>query len=221
MRRSAPACPRRAAVVWAAALVARPLATPAISLRELSQPDNALAQWVDGDELRTNDNAPGWANALSCANAGERQRVALKDFAREGKYVVLWFHPEEGGLGVADGRNVVEAKGFEALRDEFAMLDAVVVGCSSMPAEATARLCATAGLTSPMLRDPGLEVAGAWGARTALGATARQTFIIDVAGRVRWIERNVEGIGAFSVENHAARVQRELFQVHNADGWAV
>ena len=82
---------------------------------------------------------------------------------------MLWFYPDGGVLG-ADGRNEVEAKGFEALRDEFAKLDSVAVGCSSQPAEAVARLCATAGLTSPMLRDPGSEAADAWGARRSFPA---------------------------------------------------
>ena len=39
---------------------------------------------------------------------------------------------------------------------------------------------------------------------------------------LRWQETNIEfGIGEFNVENHPKRVLRELFQVHNADGWSV
>ena len=39
---------------------------------------------------------------------------------------------------------------------------------------------------------------------------------------LRWQETNIEfGIGEFSIENHPQRVLRELYQVHNADGWSV
>ena len=52
--------------------------------------------------------------------------------------------------------------------------------------------------------------------------TARQTFVIDPLGVLRWQETSIElGIGEFSVERHPARVLRELFQIHNADGWSV
>ena len=55
-----------------------------------------------------------------------------------------------------------------------------------------------------------------------LGGTARQTFLIDPSGSLRWAETNIEfGGGNFNVENHPQRVLRELFQVHNSDGWAI
>ena len=60
------------------------------------------------------------------------------------------------------------------------------------------------------------------GARSPVAGTARQTFVLGPDGTLRWQEQNIEfGIGEFSVERHAARVLRELFQIHNADGWSV
>lgn len=205
---------RRAALVWAAALAARPLGAPAVSIRELQQDESPLTKLLDGSDLRVNAAAPRWDEPAACLN-GPAARVAPSSWSRDGRYVVLWVFPEAGLPGTG-ANNALEAANFEKLRDEFAALDAVCVGVSSQSGAAAARLAASAGLTSPLLYgDAGLALA------EAFGAASRQSFIVDASGRVRWIERNVEGIGAFSLENHAARVQRELYQVRNADGWAV
>ena len=46
--------------------------------------------------------------------------------------------------------------------------------------------------------------------------------MIDPTGMVRWAERNVEfGVGNFNLDNHAERVRKELYRIHNADGWTV
>ena len=107
----------------------RILEASAISLNELSQPDNALAKWIDGDALRESDAAPGLALKAEGSNlAGNlggdlggdlggggaaRGGVSLGSWTAAGKYVVLCFVPE------SSIRNGAELNQFERRRREF------------------------------------------------------------------------------------------------------
>jgi len=150
-----------------------------------------------------------------------RGGVSLGSLTAAGKYVVLCFVPENSM------RNGAELTQFEKRRREFDELDAVVVGCSSSSDAWVALLApppggdpARASLSFPLLASS--ELVQAYGARTPIGGTARQTFIIDPTGQVRYIERNIElGVGEFSLENHAKLTLRALYQVHNTDGWSI
>ena len=77
-------------------------------------------------------------------------------------------------------------------------------------------------LTIPFISDPSRTLISAYGAKNPIGDTLRQSFILDTTGKIRWIERNVEfGAGNFNLDNHASRVLRELYTIHNRDGWGV
>jgi len=159
-------------------------------------------------------------NGASALGEGAPDRVALRDFLRRGLYVVLWFYPESA---VFDKGNAAEAAGFQGLLDEYTKLGAVVIACSTQsPAEQRGGFLRQGQITYPLLSDPQELVSAPYGAKSPLGGTSRQTFIIDPDGVLRWQETNIEfGIGEFSVEKHPQRVLRELFQIHNTDGWSV
>ena len=147
------------------------------------------------------------------AKVPEWSRVSA---AAPGSYVVLFFFPEAG----FDAGNADEAAEFQRLSAEFAKLDAVVVGCSALT-EAQLRSRLPKAVSFPLLPDASAALSKAFGARSLVG-TARQTFIVDPSGRLRWQETNIEfGIGEFNVANHPKRVLREMFRVHNQDGWVV
>ena len=146
-RRALLACVAAAAATFGGGRVA-PLAR-AISLRELSEPDNALAKLVDGDELRVGDKARGLGVRLAATTptattpAGttvSRPTGSLADVCCAGRYVVLAFFPPPGMLG---GQNGVELRGFEKIMSEFGELDAQVIGVSSadLPVPSCDRTC--------------------------------------------------------------------------------
>ena len=173
----------------------------------------------DDTELREGSRAPQLLQTVSCINVGEKQTVALAGFS--GKYIVLWFFPEDT-LGLETSNNVLEASDFEKAREEFAGLDAIVIGCSAGNVNELKALAAKSKLAWPLLSDPNRVLIAAYGAQNLVGPTFRQTFIIDPSGQVRFVERNVElGVGNFNLANHVQRVQRQLYQVRNTDGWSV
>lgn len=116
-----------------------------------------------------------------------------------------------------------QAVNFQRRLDEFSELDCVVVGVSGLSVDELKRkLVDPSLLTIPFLSDPSKRLIEGYGARNPVGETYRQTFLIDRAGTIKFLERNIElGIGNFNLDNHAQRVVRELYQVRNKDGWEV
>jgi len=168
------------------------------------------------------EKAPGLSIRLPCINLQGRTDVSLSDLlTKEGKYVVLWFFPEDSS-GLDSRANEVEALNFQKMRKEYDDLDAVVLGCSGQSLAREGELVSRQLLTIPFVSDSKQALSKAFGANNALGETFRQTFILDPSGTVRWIERNIQyNVGNLNVANHAARVQETLYRVRNTDGWAI
>ena len=229
---------RRAAMIRGAAsallLCSPPL--PALSLAA-SKADVSMTNLLPKDlTLYEGDAAPLAHASFECLNIRGKQQVSLSDLARSGKYVVLWFYPEDGSEAannekealyfqrlLRDGKGLPAVGGIGGNELSFDELDAVVLGCSAQPIAAIQQaLIDKQLLTIPFISDPRRELISAFGARSPMGSTARQTFVIDPSGNIRWLERNVQfGLGNFNLDNHAARVQRELYIIHNRDGWSI
>ena len=122
-------------------------------------------------------------------------RVALSDL--RGKRVVLYFYPKDNTSGCTK-----EACGF---RDQFPLLvsaDAVVLGVSRDTIRSHEGFRARFALPFELLSDADGAVAAAYGAlkddtpeaRGKLGF-ARQTFVIDEAGKLAKIWRKVKAAG--------------------------
>jgi thioredoxin-dependent peroxiredoxin len=97
-----------------------------------------------------------------------------------GERVVLLFYPGDNSL--------VCTRQFCAYRDrgdDFASLDATVVGISSQSVASHAQFTAKHGLNVPLLADEDRAVAKAYGATRPGGMTARAVVIVDEQGVVR------------------------------------
>ena len=133
----------------------------------------------------------------------------LKLSSCRGKAVVLYFYPKDDTPGCTK-----EACGF---RDASAALDAhgaVVLGVSRDSAASHAKFRDTYSLPFTLLVDADHAVAeqyGAWREKTLYGKTSmgivRSTFIIDPAGRVAKVFRNVKA------EGHAEKVLEALAEL--------
>jgi len=232
---------RRAAIFRGAAASALLLCSPPLPALSLaaSKDDVSMTKLLPEDlTLYEGAEAPLTRAPFPCLNVRDRQQVSLNEFARQGKYVVLWFYPEDTISADAannekqalnyqrllrDGKGLPAVGGIGGNELSFDELDAVILGCSAQPISVIQQILVDKQLlTIPFISDPRRELISAFGARSPIGNTARQTFIIDPSGRIRWLERNVQfGMGNFNLDNHAARVQRELYIIHNRDGWSI
>lgn len=127
-----------------------------------------------------------------------------------GRWVVLYFYPRAGTPGCS-----VEAQRFEEALPEFGRLGAEVIGVSTDTEAQQARFRDRCGLSFPLLPDGDRAVAEAYGVLGGvgklLGMTARQTFLIDPAGRLAFHWKRVNPLG------HAAEVLQTLAQCQRAD----
>ena len=137
------------------------------------------------------------------ADAGEEQ-LRLKDLL--GRWVVLYFYPRDNTPGCT-----LEAIDFSRLREEFAALDAVIVGVSKDSCQSHRKFAARHGLSLLLLSDPDSTVQksfGVWRPKKFMGreflGTVRSTFLIDPAGKIARVWDNVRAAG------HADEVLAEL-----------
>jgi peroxiredoxin Q/BCP len=111
-----------------------------------------------------------------------------------GENVVLLFYPGDG--------TPVCTRQFCSYRDradDFASLDATVVGISSQDVDSHERFIAQHSLTVPLLADAGGKVAKAYGAHNRLG-TKRAVVVIDGGGIVRYRHDHLLGLSYQSVD---------------------
>ncbi|MBT9258677.1 MAG: thioredoxin-dependent thiol peroxidase [Clostridiales bacterium] len=137
--------------------------------------------------LKVGDMAPDF----TLRDENEKE-VRLSDF--RGQKVVLYFYPKDDTPGCTR-----EACAF---RDQFAGfrdLEAVVLGVSRDSAESHRRFKEKYQLPFPLLSDPDHQVAeayGVWKEKTMFGKKSfgieRTTFVIDEAGRIQAIFRNIK-----------------------------
>ena len=161
-----------------------------------------------------NERAPALDTPLGCLNMAATTQCTLSDFLQRGKYVVLWFYPDDP-TGIQDANNLKEALSFEKLKPDFEELDSIPVGISAQSQAKQKALVDERLLTLPLPSDPQQRLISSYSAY-------RSTFVIDPSGTVRWAERNIDfGVGNFNLDNHAQRVQRAVFKIRNEDGWSV
>ena len=145
--------------------------------------------------LQVGDPAPAFT-----LQATDGSTVSLSDF--RGKTVVLYFYPKDDTPGCTK-----EACGFRDEGTSFAKSGAVILGVSGNSVASHQRFAGKHGLTFPLLSDPDVSVAKAYGVykeKSMYGRTywgiERTTFVIDPQGRLATIFPKV------SVDGHIEAV---------------
>jgi peroxiredoxin Q/BCP len=111
-----------------------------------------------------------------------------------GERVVLLFYPGDN--------TPVCTRQFCSYRDhadDFASLEATVVGISAQDVDSHERFVAKHSLTVPLLADPDGAVARAYGASSRMG-TKRAVIIIDEDGTIRYRHDHLLGLSYQSVD---------------------
>jgi thioredoxin-dependent peroxiredoxin len=164
-----------------------PLEAPPLEAEVL---DNGLAAPPPLVALQVGDPAPDFELA---DEAGMLHR--LSDY--HGQRVVLYFYPKDDTPGCTR-----EACGFRDRLGDFSGRNVAVLGVSPAPIDSHRRFVQKFGLTFPLLADLGHKVAeqyGVWVEKNLYGkpsmGIARTTFLIDAAGRIQHIFRNVQADG--------------------------
>ena len=118
--------------------------------------------------------------------------VSLSDFA--GKPVILYFYPKDDTSGCT-----TEAVDFSGLTEEFAKLDATVIGVSPDSVKSHDKFAAKHNLSVVLAADEehkALEAYGVWKEKSMYGKTymgvERSTFLIDKSGKVAEAWRKVK-----------------------------
>jgi thioredoxin-dependent peroxiredoxin len=118
-------------------------------------------------------------------------RISLRDY--RGKWVVLYFYPKDQTAGCTR-----EAHEFQADQPRYAERNAVVLGVSLDSVDSHRSFCAKQGLSFKLLADTDHRVTDAYGSLTNLGLVkfaARNTFLIDPAGKVSKVYLSVNPVG--------------------------
>lgn len=127
--------------------------------------------------------------------ASNGEEVSLSDF--KGKNVVLYFYPKDMTPGCT-----TQACDFRDMHEDFAALDAVILGVSPDPLDRHEKFIEKHGLPFLLLVDDNHEVAemyGVWKLKKNFGkeymGIERSTFIIDKEGRLakEWRKVSVKG----------------------------
>jgi peroxiredoxin Q/BCP len=103
--------------------------------------------------------------------------VSLKDF--HGKYVVLYFYPKDMTQGCT-----IEAHNFQRDLPKYDQSNAVILGVSVDSTDSHKEFCAKESLTFKLLSDTDKKVVDQYGSLRPNGVAARNTFLIDPAGKV-------------------------------------
>lgn len=127
--------------------------------------------------------------------ASNGEEVSLSDF--KGKNVVLYFYPKDMTPGCT-----TQACDFRDMHEDFAALDAVILGVSPDPLDRHEKFIEKHGLPFLLLVDDEHDVAekyGVWKLKKNFGkeymGIERSTFIIDKEGRLakEWRKVKVKG----------------------------
>jgi peroxiredoxin Q/BCP len=145
-----------------------------------------------------------------CLPDKDRRNVCLHDF--KGTWVVLYFYPRDNTRGCTR-----EALAFTQALEEFAQLNAVVIGMSGDSVESHGKFIQKHNLTVTLLSDTTHEILeryGVWQRKQLYGkefwGTVRSTFLISPGGKIAEIWRNVK------VEGHVEAVKRRLVELQAA-----
>jgi peroxiredoxin Q/BCP len=133
------------------------------------------------------------------AEASTGQRLSLGEL--RGRYVVLYFYPKAFTPGCT-----LETRLFRDNYDEIRALGAEVVGVSVDDLATQCRFAAAQSVRFPLLSDPDLTIAGAYGVRWPLvPLDKRVTFVLDKNGVIRAVFRH-----EFQISRHLDDVVRFL-----------
>jgi len=143
--------------------------------------------------------------------------VSLKDYS--GKWLVLYFYPKDDTSGCTK-----EACDFTDELDNFASLNAAVLGVSKDDLQSHRKFIHKYDLGIDLLSDPEKTVHkayGAWGIKKQYGkeyeGTIRSTFIISPEGKIAMLWRNVRVRTKRKGEEitHASIVQAKLTELQS------
>ena len=141
--------------------------------------------------------------------------VSLNDYA--GKWLVVYFYPKDDTPGCTK-----EACDFTDNRNEFAGLNAEVVGISRDDVDDHQKFIAKYDLNLTLLSDPGHavhEAYGAWGTKINYGkeivGVIRSTFIISPVGEIAalWKKVSVRVKRKSGEVKHANKVKEKLAEL--------
>lgn len=119
---------------------------------------------------------------------GEDQAGQIRRLSRErGHPVVLFFYPKDGTPGCTR-----EACAFRDAWDRFTAAGVRVWGISADSRESHVAFAREHGLTFPLLSDPELRWASAFGVGSTLGLAHRISFLIGRDGRVARVYPDVD-----------------------------
>ena len=174
-------------------------AAPKKAAKTASKPAKAAATkapaTADTFAIKVGDKAPAFK--LPRDGGGEVSLASLK-----GKKLVLFFYPRADTPGCT-----LEAVAFTRLKPDFAACDTDVIGVSADPLKAQDKFRDKHALATPLLSDETqtmLKAYGAWGEKSMYGkvfeGVLRTTVLIDIAGKIATIWRNVK------VDGHAEAV---------------
>src|SRR5437763_9757982 len=131
--------------------------------------------YASGDMPEVGTTAPDFQ-----LTTNEGNQASLKDY--RGKWVVLYFYPKDFTSGCT-----LEAHNFQRDLAKYSAMNAVILGVSVDTAESHKSFCAKEGLNFKLLSDADAKVSAAYGSvmeYNGAKSSARNTFIIDTAGKI-------------------------------------
>jgi len=142
----------------------------------------------------------------------DQNNVSVQLSKLKGKWVVVYFYPKDDTPGCT-----LEAVQFSRLADDLATANVVVLGVSPDSLESHCAFEKKHDLKIRLLSDTEhvvLEAFGAWHLKSGFGkkywGVVRSTYLIDPAGVIRRIWRDVQANGhAMEVKNVITDLQRE------------
>ena len=139
------------------------------------------AQALGGVVLKSGEPVPDFDLPGSSRSEPSRERWSSKDL--RGRWLAVYFYPRD-----FTGGCTIEARGFEALHQEFSAANTEVIGISADSVDDHESFCDSEGLSFPLLSDPDGVVSKAYGSWMA-PYSLRHSFLIDPEGilRERWV----------------------------------
>lgn len=135
--------------------------------------------------------------------SNENKEVSLKDL--RGQWVVLYFYPKDFTSGCT-----IQAHNFQRDLKSYEKIGAVIIGISVDSAESHKEFCAKEGLNFRLLADTEAKTSEAYGSvmdYKGSKLSARNTFIIDPAGKIARVFPNVK------VQKHSEEVLAALAEL--------